>query len=193
MVWLNCRLTMGEMITHESILDYFKNYKTYITSENEDTNHHYNILLETSKTVNAFRNHMNRHFKTRTNYSYCKEDRGRSAIYMTKENQVIKNDLFTVAEVEDLFKQSYVRKASNKESLSTRIIKEFPYSEIDDQNVPDNYIVDYIMKHYRSSDKPFDEFIVYRIFNAIYNKINIEKSNDHMRTRIRNMTMRNLN
>lgn len=192
MPWLNVRLTLGQAITHDSILEYFKDIKTYITSEHEDTNHHYNILFETTKSVNAFRNHMNRYFKTRKNYSYCKEDRGRSAIYISKDKNVVRNDLYTDEELKDLFDQSYQKKANTKESISTRIIREFPYDDLDAQNVPDNFIIDHILTQYRGSDSPFDEFVIYRIFNAIYNKVNETKARDHMRTRIRNMSMRNL-
>lgn len=194
------RLTMnGTTVTPETILEYFKDIKTYITSENESTNHHYNILFNTNKTSNAFRTHMKRHFQIRTvkdkHLGYCQLDRGRAAIYISKDQNIIKNDLFTEDELKEMIDQSYTKSkgpSGKNQSITTRLIRNFPFELTKDIQCIDEFVIDYILKGFRGTDSGFDEFVIYKVYNAIVNKNNPEIAKSNMRTRIRNMCMRNL-
>lgn len=161
---LAIRITLGGLATHESILEYFKKYTKLVTSENEDTNHHYNLLVKTELKVDNFRNKMNRHFQFKVNQSYCRLDKGKYSIYMCKENKIIYNDMFTASELEKLVKDSYI-KAPKSLSFTETIIANYPFKDYTKYFNMDEYIAEYVLTQFQG--KLHDSYTIQKVGNAI--------------------------
>lgn len=121
---LALRLTMGGNITPDSVAAYFQDAECLITSENEDSNHHYHILLKTTANVNAVRNKMNRHFKPAKNQTYCKADKGMYSTYIVKCGNIIKNNIYSSEELEAFVSASYEKK-KRAPSKTARLVESF--------------------------------------------------------------------
>lgn len=120
---LALRLTVSEpKITQESVLEYFKDFKCIIASENEESNHHFHVSLKTDSTVDAVRNKMNRHFMPKKNMTYCKQDDGSYSVYTVKCGNILQNTLLSHAELEIIKAQSYVK--SKRAKTRTAILVE---------------------------------------------------------------------
>lgn len=160
------RLTKGGLVQLDEILKYFSEYEVLITEEHIQTNHHFNLLFDTSIQVNTFRNKMNRHFKCIKNQSYCRLDKGNYAVYILKEDKVLKNTYCTAAELELLKKQSYI-KYDKPPSFRLSIILNYEYK--DPFCFPiDDYIAKYVIKSLNGTIH--SDFDIQNIGNAIASK-----------------------
>lgn len=163
---LAIRITVGGLATREAIIKYFTDFKCLITEEHLETNHHINVLLDTTVKVDTFRNKMNRFFHCVKNQSYCRLDKGNYCVYILKEDNLIQNTYCTDDELEQKKRLSYTKK-DKPPSFHYSIVLNYPYK--DPYAYPINeYIASYVIKSLGCTFH--NSFDIQKIGNAIANK-----------------------
>lgn len=157
--------------SEEAVLNYFQNCGSLclIASENESTNHHYHIVMQTSQTATAVRNR----FKTNLNLPvycnayYCQKLKTNYHIYSVKNTlqEPLFNNLYSTEEIEEMKKLSYNKPIDGKPTFKMAINL---YNRLEDTTNPNQinkHILDYIHEWVKGT--LHDENTIQRLGNAI--------------------------